>query len=482
MKFQRATFTETERPEILRPGSRTPADMDRKRDHRMRLRPPSGPGLIAVVIGLAVGVTGLTYYARSGSSGSSQAEARGRNAGPAVADGDASQSSAAIPFAGPAKAAGSAGMSGVTDGEMRFGMVAPFTGPSKELGREMSLGLNAAFAQANETGGVAGRRIKLITEDDGYEPARTASAVAKLRDTDHVMGYVGNVGTPTAAVALPYALQNHMLFFGAFTGAESLRTTPPDRYVFNYRPSYAEETEAAVRYLVRVRGIRPQEIAVFAQADSFGDSGFNGVLKALRGLGSPNANATLRLNYVRNSLDLTAAMNGLHTRQHRVKAVVMVASYRAAAKFIETVRPEFPNLLFTNVSFVGSTALADELKLLGPTYMDHVIVTQTVPALNGYSNIALEYRAALGKYFPGEAPDYVSFEAYVDGKLLIEGLRKTGRNLTTEALVSSLENTRGLELGLGSPVSFGPSEHQASHKIWGTQLETTGGYSAIDID
>jgi branched-chain amino acid transport system substrate-binding protein len=197
---------------------------------------------------------------------------------------------------------------GVTDKEIRFGIAAPFTGPSRELGRQMKLGIETAFNIANDAGGVHGRQLKLISADDAYEPTRTVEAMKQLLETQQVFGFVGNVGTPTAAVALPYALQNRALFFGAFTGANLLRGVPPDRYVFNYRPSYAEETEAVVRYLVRVRGLRPNEIAVFAQQDAYGDSGFAGAAKVLRALQGGNPAPVLRLNYQRNSVDVTEAV------------------------------------------------------------------------------------------------------------------------------------------------------------------------------
>ncbi len=142
---------------------------------------------------------------------------------------------------------------GVTDSEIRFGISAPFTGPAKELGQNMKLGIEAAFNVANANGGVYGRQVRLVAADDGYEPARTAVTMPQLYEKDQVFGLVGNVGTPTAVVALPYALDRKMLFFGAFTGAGLLRNDPPDRYVFNYRASYAEETAAVVNYLVKVR-------------------------------------------------------------------------------------------------------------------------------------------------------------------------------------------------------------------------------------
>jgi ABC-type branched-subunit amino acid transport system substrate-binding protein len=200
--------------------------------------------------------------------------------------------------------------------------------------------------------------------------------VKQLHEKHQILGFVGNVGTPTGAVALPYALENKLLFFGGFTGANLFRAVPPDRYIFNYRASYAEETEAVVRHLIKVRGLRPSEIAVFAQQDAYGDDGFAGVAKALRALQGGSTGPILRLNYQRNSVDVAEAVARLRAHKPPIKAVVMIPTYRAAAKFIELTRPLYPKLIYTNVSFVGSAALKDELKLLGPTFMDGVIVTQ----------------------------------------------------------------------------------------------------------
>jgi branched-chain amino acid transport system substrate-binding protein len=159
---------------------------------------------------------------------------------------------------------------GVTNSEIRFGISAPLTGPARELGQNMKIGIEAAFNVANAKGGVYGRQLRLVAADDGYEPTRTAVTMPQLYERDQVFGLVGNVGTPTAVVALPYAVDRKMLFFGAFTGAGLLRNDPPDRYVFNYRASYAEETGAVVNYLVKVRRLLPEQIAVFAQRDAYG--------------------------------------------------------------------------------------------------------------------------------------------------------------------------------------------------------------------
>ena len=308
---------------------------------------------------------------------------------------------------------------GVSDKEILFGMAAPFSGASRELGRQMQIGVETAFGQINSAGGVNGRLLRLVAADDGYEPEKTADAMHLLYDKEKVFGFIGNVGTPTAAVALPFALDHRALFFGAFTGASLLRRDPPDRYVFNYRASYAEETKAVVHYLVKVRRIQPKEIVVFAQQDSYGDSGYAGVQKAVRSLPGDNPDV-VRLNYKRNTIDVQGAVDWLRAYKGQIKAVVMIASYRAAAKFIEKTRDLYPSMIYTNVSFVGSTALADELMLLGPRYAAGVIVTQVVPAINSHATIVLKYKEALAKYFPGESPDYVSFEGYIDARILAE--------------------------------------------------------------
>ncbi|MEZ5822752.1 MAG: ABC transporter substrate-binding protein [Bradyrhizobium sp.] len=370
---------------------------------------------------------------------------------------------------------------GITDKEIRFGMAAPFSGSARELGRQMKLGIETAFERVNEAGGIHGRMLKLYAADDGYEPSRTTVAMKQLYEKDQVFGIVGNVGTPTAVVAIPYSLERRMLFFGAFTGAGLLRNDPPDRYVFNYRASYAEETDAVVRYLVKIRKIPLRNIAVFAQQDSYGDAGFQGVAKAFRAMGGNDA-TILRLGYKRNTVDVDEAVNQLKAQKTPIKAVVMVGAYRACAKFIEKTKDLVPGLVYTNVSFVGSTALADELMLLGPKYAAGVIVTQVVPAVSGYSSVVLEYKNALAKYFPGEAPDYVSLEGYVAASVLIQALNKVGRQFDTEKLVDTLEAMRELDLGLGTKLGFGRAEHQASHKIWGTAIDEQGKYQAIELE
>jgi ABC-type branched-subunit amino acid transport system substrate-binding protein len=382
----------------------------------------------------------------------------------------------------PREAATQSSVQGVTDTEIRFGMAAPFSGPAREMGHQLKLGVDLAFAQANDEGGVHGRQLKLVTADDAYEPNRTLNAMKELYEQQKVFGFVENYGSPTALISVPFALERHALYFGAFSGAPSLRRDPPDRYVFNYRAGYAEEADAIVHYLVRNRRLRPQDIGVLTQQDAYGEAGWEGVTKAMRTLRGGVPGEVFRMSYNRNTVNVDEAIAQLRRQRPAIKAVVLVATFRAAAKFIEKTRDLYPDMIYATISGVGSTGLASELMVLGPHYADGVICTQVTPAVDGYATVTMKYKNALAKYFPGEPADYSSLEAYLTASILIEGLRRAGPALDTESLVNVLESMQNYELGLGPKVSFGPSDHQALHKVWGTQLDKSGQYHAIDLE
>lgn len=162
-----------------------------------------------------------------------------------------------------------------------FGMSTALTGPVAHLGTAMRDGVTAAFEEANRAGGIHGRPLSLVALDDGYEPARTVPNMRRLVADEEVLAIVGNVGTPTAVAALPIALEEGILFYGAYTGAGVLRREPPNRYVINFRASYAQETAAIVDALVEA-GLALEDVAFFTQRDSYGDSGFSGGMTALK--------------------------------------------------------------------------------------------------------------------------------------------------------------------------------------------------------
>ena len=382
---------------------------------------------------------------------------------------------------------------GVTDDTITVGMSAAFSGPSRELGARMKLGIETAFAAANDAGGVAGRQLKLLALDDGYEGKRALANAQELIGERHVFAMIGNVGTPTTKEALPYLLANKVLLFGPFTGTGLLRKDPPDRYVFNYRASYEEETARMISYLVDVKKVPDRGIVVFAQNDAYGDAGFEGATKMLRKKGRNDD--VLRVGYERNTVEVDDAVakvldyhnavmhltEGARPR-HPVKAIIMVGTYKASARFIQKLRDRKLDALFLNVSFVGSGSLAEELKELGPSYGTGVIVTQVVPHYESGATGIIRYRELLRKYHPDQQPDFVSLEGFIVGQLFAEGVRRTGRELDTEKLIDALEQIQGYDPGTGGSLGFAMSQHQASHKVWGTQLDDKGAFRSIEME
>ena len=362
-----------------------------------------------------------------------------------------------------------------------FGMSADFSGTNRELGREMQLGIETCFAEVNEAGGVKGRKLQLIALDDKYEPGPAESNMLEFITERKVFAVVGSVGTPTARASVPVALNYKTLFFGPFTGAGFLRKDPPDRYVFNYRASYEEEAAAIVNYFLEVSGIPPSAIAVFSQEDSFGDAGFQGVVRTLRKEGI-RRDDILHVRYQRNQIDTQTALDSLLAAPpEQAQAIVTVGTYKQTARFIGDVKTQRPDTLFSCVSFVGTRALANEFRENNPQLADGVIITQVVPYFNSDATGVIRYREALEAFDPSRQPSFVSLEGYIAAKILVEGLKRS-EQLETEAVVDALENIDDLDLGIGSKITFSSGKHQASHKVWAVKMDDRADFTEFSLD
>ena len=256
---------------------------------------------------------------------------------------------------------------GVFDDRILFGQSAAFEGPAAALGLGMREGILAAFAEANTTGGVNGRRLELVSYDDGYEPEKAIANTKRLIEEDGVFALVGEVGTPTSNAAQPIATDAGVPFIGPFTGAAFLRD-PSLGNVINVRGSYDQETEAWIEHLTSDLGV--SRIAILYQDDSFGRAGLSGVSKAMDKRGMK---LVAEGTYERNTTAVKTAL--LAIRKEDPEAVVMVGAYKPCAEFIKLARRLKLDAVFVNISFVGSNALAKELGEDG----DGVVVTQVVP-------------------------------------------------------------------------------------------------------
>jgi ABC-type branched-subunit amino acid transport system substrate-binding protein len=349
--------------------------------------------------------------------------------------------------------------------EIRLGMTAALSGPSQELGKQMQLGIEACFAEVNAAGGIHGEQLRLIARDDGYEPMRAASNMHALINEDKVAAVIGNVGTPTAIVTAPIAIATKTLLFGAYSGAEILRRTPPDKYIINYRASYAEETSAMIDYLLR-HGMRPDEIAFFTQRDAFGDDGYHGAIQALRAHGFSDTGKLVHARFTRNTLNVEHAVAELLDAPVTPRAVIMIGGHKPSAAFIRLARRDLPDLEFLHVSFGGSGALAEILGEDG----NGVLVTQVVPGVNSELPLVAEYRAVLRKFAPGEAFDFISLEGYIVAKLMVQALNAAAPGVNSDALAQAFAAMKSLDIGLGHPVTLVKGKQPTTHQVWITRI------------
>jgi branched-chain amino acid transport system substrate-binding protein len=338
---------------------------------------------------------------------------------------------------------------GVTPTTIVIGQSAAFSGPASELGTEMRAGAMAYFQAVNAAGGINGRKIELRSLDDGYEPDRAAANTKKLID-DGVFLLFGYVGTPTSNAAKPIFTAARVPFVGPFTGAESLRN-PLNRYVFNIRASYFDETDKIVGQLV---GQTLDRIAVFYQNDDYGKAGLAGVERAMQ---KRNLKIVATGTVERNTVDVAAAVKSIGSVDPQ--GVVMISAYKSCAAFIKAMRQAGHNPQFMNVSFVGSKALAHEAGVAGRG----VGISQVVPfPWNLSARVVKDYQllleASTGK------PDnfsWTSLEGFIAAKVLVEGLRRTGQDLTRERFINAMEQIRDYDVG-GFSVTFTPSDHSGS--------------------
>lgn len=353
--------------------------------------------------------------------------------------------------------------------EILIGMSTPLESGPVALGQNTRLGVEAHFASINRAGGIQGRTLRLLALDDGYEPTRAAVNMRQLIEQKKVLAVIGNVGTPTAVVAAPIANETRTILLGAVTGAGLLRKSPPERYIFNYRASYAEETAAMIDGLLGI-GIKPREIAFFTQNDGYGDSGYSGSVAALKKRGFAETDTLAHGRYTRNTTHIEGALATILDAEVEPRAIIMVGAYPACAAFIREARKDLPNALFLNVSFVGSAALAKALGREG----DGVIVTQVTPALNDPAPGVQAYREALKQHQADARPDFLSLEGFLAARILVEGIRQAKITGTIpddrEALVLALEGLRNFDVGIGTQVNYSQTDHQASHQVWPTRL------------
>jgi ABC-type branched-subunit amino acid transport system substrate-binding protein len=373
---------------------------------------------------------------------------------------------------------------GVSARDVKIGMSAAFKGPAAGLGTELWRGATAYFAEINARGGVNGRSIVVTTLDDGDQPDPCLRNTIQLVEQDQVFFLSNYVGTSTLTRALPIIKRyGDVLLVGNFTGAQPQRERPYVDYVFNIRASYRQEMAALVE---RFWELGARKFGVFYQIDAYGRSGADGVERALAQRGARIAGEATYVRGAKFDDDMAPAVAVL--RQAGCDVVLCTGAYQGCGAFIRAARDGGWTVPISNVSFVGSDAMLALLlkqgRAAGRDYMRALVNSQVMPSYDdrGLPGVA-EYRALMDKHNPtlpeslrdkGYTPQrysFISLEGFVNAKVVVEALRRAGPNPTRAALRQSLESLRGVDLGIGAPLTFGPERHQGLDSVYFTRVQ-----------
>lgn len=343
---------------------------------------------------------------------------------------------------------------GITENSITLGMTSPFSGPNGVYGNEMRQVIQAYFDQVNKSGGVNGRKINLVALDDGYETDRAVSNTRILISEKNAFALLASYGSsPTTEAMNKVFGPSRVPLVGTISGAGSLREpisqNPGSRYMFNVRASYADETEAIVNQLVSL-GLK--NIAVFYQNDGFGKSGLDGVTTALKKHNlAPTAAATVE----RNSLDVNAAVEAI--AKSKPQAVVMVTLYKPTAAFVKAMKKANQSPMFMTLSPVGTEQLIAELgpdaRGIGISQVMPYPWSDVVPMVRDYQKLL----GGKGGY------SYYGIEAYAMARVMVDALKRMGKDPSREKLMAALENT-SLDMG-GLKVAFSATNRQGSNFV-----------------
>jgi branched-chain amino acid transport system substrate-binding protein len=343
---------------------------------------------------------------------------------------------------------------GVTDNEILIGNPNVQTGDNAFSGRQTSIGLLTYINLINGRGGVFGRKIRVVQCDDKYTVEGGGSCFEQLQKKG-VFAIAGVVGSALLAKYIPLCTSRKMPLLGAYSGPQFV-SDPAKRYIFTVRPGYQDEERQFADHMWKDAGIR--KIAIIYQNDAYGQDHLAGLKNALKNYKTELVAAA---SYPRNTTDVSEAF--AKVKSSNPEAVSLAANNHQCAAIIKMAREANWNPLF----FINSGANVDGFLQNVGSAGDGVLASETVPDINRDDLVLVaDYRNALAQYYPNEKPCFTSLRGYVDGVVLVEGLKRAGKDLTREKFVDALEKIHNLNIGLGRgmEVSYSSTDHFGLHK------------------
>jgi ABC-type branched-subunit amino acid transport system substrate-binding protein len=361
-------------------------------------------------------------------------------------------------LAGAAVAAGA--IPARADNSVKVGMSGPFSGGLSLLGQSVRDGVEVAFAEINAQGGVAGRKIQFIAEDDGYEPMRTIAAARKLVEQDKVAALLAVTGTAPSAALLPFVKESKTPLLFPYAFAHSL-TTPVKRDVFTTLPEVRVQMRVLANYILKT--LKQTKIAAIYQNDDFGQDAVAGLEERF----GRDKVGLVKLPFDRGTANFSGVV--AQAKAAGVENVVFLGIPKDAALVMREA-----NNLGWKPQFCGHNALGDPqtFKLAGPLAEGAIAIAVMEP-LDSDKPAVKAFIAAQKKYKSSTKPTTYSMHGYLAGKLFAEVLKRSGGKSDEPSIVAALEAMKSYDTGLMAPITFTPTQHAGA--LAGAIMKAEGG-------
>jgi branched-chain amino acid transport system substrate-binding protein len=350
---------------------------------------------------------------------------------------------------------------------VNVGMSGPFSGGLSLLGQSVRDGVEVAFAEINDAGGIDGRKLQFIAEDDGYEPMRTIASARKLVEQDKVVALLAVTGTAPSAALLPLVAESKTPLLFPYAFAHAL-TTPTKRDVFTTLPEVRVQTMVLANYILKE--LKQTKVAAIYQNDDFGQDAVAGLEERFK-----TANVALtKLPFDRGTTNFSGLV--AQAKAAGVEHVVFLGIPKDAALVMREA-----NNLGWKPQFSGHNALGDPqtFQLAGPLAEGAIAIAVMEP-LDSDKPAVKAFLAAQQKYKPNTKPTTYSMHGYQSGKLFAEILKRTGGKTDEASIVGALENMKNYDTGLMAPLTFAADRHAGA--LSGAIMKAEGGKWKIISD
>jgi branched-chain amino acid transport system substrate-binding protein len=337
---------------------------------------------------------------------------------------------------------------GVTDNQVLIGRSFNLSGPNSERALEIKQSSDILFDLVNRRGGVHGRKIKVITYDDAYAPERTVQNAKKLLNDDKVFLLYEFFGTKNSKAVMPLVESSGVPFIFPASGARDVYI-PIKKFIFALRFSYNEEAEAVVEYLVKSR--HSKRVAIVYQEDGAGYETRSGVQRAL---GKAGLKPVAEIGFNNDHFDVKKTFNDVMLEKPDV--VILGMLYKPAAEFAKFARANKADFVMGGPTLLSTDVFLQEAKEAA----NGIVIGASLPNLGSDIAVVSKFKTEVAASGRKVVPNV---EGYLNGLVLIEALKRAGRELTRDKLIEAFESIKDYDLG-GVKVTFGPDRHVGAEK------------------